>query len=172
MPMPGRKSGFRGSGWTRIDPTASVAPERVEQGAVESLDQRRYMLDFQWLRNARNTFDLFQRGWNNWVVTFGSDRQSRLFSIFGWELVGPARLVIAMIAIILIIGAIIFMLAPLLLKFRSSKKPGSIAALMEKIHQETGQGRLCFTSVDGCHGTRRKCKRSIKLQWGCDIQDC
>jgi len=122
----------RGSGWTRIDPTAAVAPERVEQGAVESLDQRRYMLDFQWLRSARNTFDLFQRGWNNWVVTFGSERQSRLFSIFGWDMLGPAKLVFAMIAIILVIGAIIFMLAPMLLKFRSSKKPDPFVQLWKK----------------------------------------
>ena len=122
----------RGSGWTRIDPTAAVAPERVEQGAVNSLDQRRYMLDFQWLRSARNTIDLFQRGWNNWVVTFGSDRQSRLFSIFGWDMLGPAKLVFTMIAIILVIGLIIFMLAPLLLKFRSSKKSDPFVQLWKK----------------------------------------
>jgi len=121
-----------GSGWTRIDPTAAVAPERVEQGAVESLDQRRYMLDFQWLRNARNTFDLFQRGWNIWVVAFGADSQSRLFSIFGWEILGPAKLVIAMLTAILVIGAIIFLLAPLLLKFRSSKKPDPLSLLWKK----------------------------------------
>ncbi len=127
--MPGRKSGLR---VPRIDPTAAVAPERVEQGAVNSLDQRRYMLDFQWLRSARNTFDLFQRGWNNWVVTFGSDRQSRLFSIFGWDMLGPAKLIFAMIAIILVIGAIIFMLAPLLLKFRSSKKSDPFVQLWRK----------------------------------------
>jgi len=130
---------IRGSGWTRIDPTASVAPERVEQGAVESLDQRRYMLDFQWLRNARNTFDLFQRGWNNWVVTFGSGRQSRLFSIFGWELVGPARLVITMIAIILIFGAIIYMLTPLLLKFRSSRNQDPFQRLWKKFTKKLGK---------------------------------
>ena len=114
---------IRGSGWTRIDPTAAVAPERVEQGAMESIDQRRYMLDFEWLRNARNTFDLFQRGWNNWVVTFGSERQSRLLSFFGWDIAGPAKLIIALVAVILITGAVIFLLAPLLLRFRSSKKP-------------------------------------------------
>ncbi len=112
---------IRGSGWTRIDPTAAVAPERVQQGAVDSLEQRRHMFDFQWLRNARNTFDLFQRGWNNWVVAFGSDRQSRLLSFFGWEVAGPARLVITMVAMILVIAAVIFLLVPLLLKFRSSK---------------------------------------------------
>ena len=127
---------IRGSGWTRIDPTAAVAPERVEQGAVESLDQRRFMLDFQWLRSARNTFDLFQRGWNNWVVNFGSDRQSRLFSIFGWDVLGPAKLVIMMIVIILVISSIIFLLAPVLLKFRSSKKPDPLGKLWKKfIHK-------------------------------------
>ena len=122
----------KGSGWTRIDPTAAVAPERVEQGAVDSLNQRRHMLDFHWLRSARNTFDLFQRGWNNWVVTFGSDRQSRLFSIFGWDMLGPAKLVFTMIAIILVIGAIIFMLTPLLLRFRSSQKPDPFVQLWKK----------------------------------------
>ena len=123
---------IRGSGWTRIDPTAAVAPERVQQGAVDSLDQRRYLLDFEWVRNARNTFDLFQRGWNNWVVTFGADRQSRLFSIFGWEFLGPAKLVMAMIAIVLITGTVIFLLAPMLLKFRSSKKPDPLLRLWGK----------------------------------------
>ena len=122
----------RGSGWTRIDPTAAVAPERVEQGAVDSLDQRRYMLDFQWVRNARATFDLFKRGWNNWVVAFGSERQSRLFSMFGWESVGPAKLVIAMIAIIIVIGTVIFMLAPLLLKFRSTRNSDPLVHLWKK----------------------------------------
>jgi len=123
---------IRGSGWTRIDPTAAVAPQRVEQGAVEALDQRRYMFDFQWLRNVRNTFDLFQRGWNNWVVAFGADRQSRLFSVFGWDMFGPARLVIAMIVIILVVGGIIFMLVPILLKFRSSRSPDPVLRLWKQ----------------------------------------
>lgn len=123
---------IRGSGWTRIDPTAAVAPNRVEQGAVESLTQRRYMLDFEWVRNARNTFDLFQRGWNNWVVAFGSVRQSRLFSIFGWDVLDSTKLVIALIAIILVLSAIIYMLAPLLLKFRSSQKQDPVVWLWQK----------------------------------------
>ena len=123
---------IKGSGWTRIDPTAAVAPSRVEQGAIESLAQRRHMLDFEWLRNAKNTFDLFQRGWNNWVVAFNSDRQSRLFSIFGWDVLDSAKLVIAMIVTVLVIGAIIFMLMPLLLKFRSSQKQDPLLRLWQK----------------------------------------
>jgi len=123
---------IKGSGWTRIDPTAAVAPSRVEQGAVESLAQRRHMFDFEWLRDARNTFDLFQRAWNKWVVAFNSDRQSRLFSFFGWDVMDSVRLVFAMIAIVLIIGAIIFMLMPMLMKFRSTQKQDPLRRLWQK----------------------------------------
>lgn len=121
-----------GSGWTRIDPTAAVAPERVQKGALDSLNQRRHMLDYEWLRNVKNTFDLFQRGWNNWIVAFGLDHQSRLFSVFGWNLLNPAKLVIAMIISVLVISTVIFMLLPLLLKFRSSKKQDPLLRLWQK----------------------------------------
>ncbi len=122
----------RGSGWTRIDPTAAVAPGRVEQGAVDALAQRRHLLDYEWLRNVRNSFDLFQRGWNNWVVAFGSDSQSRLLEIFGWGMLNSAKLVIAMIAVIAVISAVIFLLAPMLLKFRSSQKQDPVLRLWQK----------------------------------------
>ena len=123
---------IRGSGWTRIDPTAAIAPSRVERGAVGSLGERRHLLDYEWLRNARNTFDLFQRGWNNWVVVFSSESQSRLFSIFGWGALDSAKLVITMVAAILVIASITFMLLPLLLKFRSSKKQDPLLRLWHK----------------------------------------
>jgi transglutaminase-like putative cysteine protease len=112
----------RGSGWTRIDPTAAVAPSRVDRGSMESLAERRYMLDFVWLRHARNAFDLFQRGWNNWVVAFGSAKQSRLLSVFGWGSLDSARLVLIMIVTLMAIGAVIFLAAPLLLKLRAFQK--------------------------------------------------
>jgi len=84
------------------------------------------------LRNARNTFDLIQRSWNNWVVAFGADRQSRLFSIFGWDVLSSAKLVIAMIAVVLVIGSIIFLLAPLILQFRSAQKRDPLLCLWQK----------------------------------------
>jgi len=123
---------IKGSGWTRIDPTAAVAPSRVQQGAIGSLGQRRHVLDYEWLRNVRNSFDLFQRGWNNWVVAFNSDRQSRLFSAFGWDFVDSAKLVIAMIAAILVISAIIFLLAPFILKFRSAQRQDPLVQSWQK----------------------------------------
>jgi len=118
-----------GSGWTRIDPTAAVAPSRVERGAMDSLEQRRHMFDFEWMRQAKNTFDLFQRGWNNWVVTFGLDQQSRMFSMFGWSFIDSTRLVVAMVLIILLITVVIFMMMPWLLKVRSAQKQDPLLRL-------------------------------------------
>lgn len=123
---------IRGSGWTRIDPTAAVAPDRVERGSINSLAQRRHMLDFEWLRNARNTFDLLQRGWNTWVVAFDSVKQSRLFAGFGWGLFDSTKLVIAMIAAILVAVAASYLLLPLVLKFRSSRNQDPLLRLWQK----------------------------------------
>ena len=99
---------------------------------MNSLAQRRYLLDFEWLRDARNTFDLFQRGWNNWVVAFSSDSQSRLFSVLGWDFISSAKLVIVMVGSILVFAAVVFMLAPLLLKFRSSRKHDPLLGLWQR----------------------------------------
>jgi hypothetical protein len=65
-------------------------------------------------------------------VAFGSDRQSRLLSFLGWDIAGPAKLIIALVAAILITGSFIFLLAPLLLKFRSSKKPDPLQRSWKK----------------------------------------
>lgn len=121
-----------GRGWVRVDPTAAVAPERVERGSMSTLIQRRHMLDFEWLRNARNTFDLLQRGWNNWAISFGSERQSRLFDIFGWGIFDSVKLVIAMLAIILIVGTVIFLILPLALRFRSSRQQDPLLHLWQR----------------------------------------
>ena len=55
-----------------------------------------------------------------------------MLEIFGWGILDSAKLVIAMIAVIAVIGAVIFLLAPLLLKFRSSQKQDPLLRLWQK----------------------------------------
>lgn len=107
---------IRGSGWTRIDPTAAVAPERVERGSVSSLAGRRYLFDFEWLRDTKNAFDLLQRGWNQWVIAFDAGRQSEMFSQFGWGLWGAGKLVVALMVVLLLAGMCFVWLLPWLMK--------------------------------------------------------
>lgn len=127
---------IKGSGWTRIDPTAAVAPDRVERGSINTLAQRRHMLDFEWLRNAKNTFDLLQRGWNNWVVAFDAAKQSRLFTGFGWGFFDSVKLVLAMIAAILVAIAASFLLLPLLLKFQYARNQDPLLRLWQKFYKK------------------------------------
>src|SRR5699024_8490090 len=69
-----------GSGWTRVDPTAAVSPERIESGArsVAGGGSR-----LGWLRSLRNRYDRLQHLWNSWVLGFDADRQQRMMNFFG-----------------------------------------------------------------------------------------
>jgi transglutaminase-like putative cysteine protease len=124
-----------GAGWTRIDPTAAVAPQRVEQSATDLFSQR-HIFDFEWLRSARNAFDLIQRSWNNWVVSFGADRQSRLFSAFGWDVLSSAKLVIAMMTGVMLVSAVIFLLLPFILKFHSQRQRDPVLRAWQKFQRK------------------------------------
>jgi len=121
----------RGAGWTRIDPTAAVAPQRIEESALDLLTQRRHLLDFSWMRNARNTFDLLQRGWNDWVIAFNHDRQSRLFTGLGWGIFDANKLAAAMIAVICMVAAAVFLLMPLIARIRAARKQDAVLRLWQ-----------------------------------------
>lgn len=95
-----------GSGWTRIDPTAAVAPSRVEQGALEALDTRRFFLDYPWVRDVRNGLDWVNRAWNDWVISFDAARQSGMLGFFGVERLGTRGLVLLLALTMAAAGAL------------------------------------------------------------------
>ncbi|MDX1570087.1 MAG: DUF3488 and transglutaminase-like domain-containing protein [Xanthomonadales bacterium] len=76
---------LEGQGWVRVDPTAAVAPERVQDGALEALNVRRGVFDYAWLRQLRNRFDAVHNFWNEWVLKFDRERQRSLFKPAGVE---------------------------------------------------------------------------------------
>jgi transglutaminase-like putative cysteine protease len=85
------------SGWTRIDPTAAVAPERIERGLEmasrlpdgeisfklgERLDGNGLGLDALWQR-ARMLAASIDHAWDSWVLAYGTENQGRLFQWMG-----------------------------------------------------------------------------------------
>ena len=115
---------LQGSGWTRVDPTAMVAPERIDKGALDAFAGKRTWYDFAWLRSARNSMDLAQHFWNRWVISFDYDRQAGLFSRFGLKYAGTRILVTSM----LVLGLLALLLAwPLLhrVSFNRSRDPAT-----------------------------------------------
>ena len=78
-------------GWTRVDPTAAVSPERVNQGfdQVSSLQQSS-LLGFanlrkiDWLNKVRQQLDALDYYWTRWIIGYNSTNQYQLFKqLFG-----------------------------------------------------------------------------------------
>ena len=79
-----------GKGWVRVDPTAAIAPNRVEQNlaaAVSANDPVPMLLggDHPWLRAARYRMDAMVNGWNQWVLGYDVDRQRDLLRRLGMD---------------------------------------------------------------------------------------
>src|SRR5690606_4972807 len=81
-------------GWVRIDPTAAVAPERIERridlGGTRVGDPVRFELPDlglfgQTLRRTRLGLDAVNNGWNQWVLSYGPDQQRDLLSGLGFR---------------------------------------------------------------------------------------
>jgi transglutaminase-like putative cysteine protease len=71
-----------GRGWVRFDPTAAVAPTRVEKGldaALPAGERRggRINLSGAWLMPLRLGWDLINNQWNQWVLGYDGERQKR-----------------------------------------------------------------------------------------------
>jgi len=114
-------------GWTRVDPTAAVAPERIDYGA-EGL--RRLLarggrpgtaadvaLELDWLerlrRDSRLALDAVQSAWQRWVLGYDTDRQRALLTRFGFGDVGGARLVgLLALIVALVIAVYVFVNRP------------------------------------------------------------
>lgn len=78
-----------GEGWRRVDPTAAVAPNRIEQNLASalSLDEslplglRRGGAD-AWVR-LQDSWDYANAQWNRWVLAYGPELQEQILSRFG-----------------------------------------------------------------------------------------
>jgi transglutaminase-like putative cysteine protease len=72
-------------GWTRVDPTAAVAPNRVERGldAALPVGERAtglMTLNASWLMPLRQSWDLINNQWNQWVLGYNQDRQRQFLA--------------------------------------------------------------------------------------------
>lgn len=134
------------SGWVRFDPTGAVSPARIEQGALQALGARRHWLDYDWLRSVRNGFDLLQRGWNDWVIAFNADRQSRLLSPFGLEKIGANTLVLILAALLAISGVIAYLLMQ---RTNTGPKPDAAIKLWRHFCQRLQKLGINTTASEG-----------------------
>ena len=75
-------------GWQRVDPTAAIAPSRVEEGIATALPAGEPLpvmarLDLDWLRQVRFRWEAINNRWNQWVLGYNPDRQRELLQDLG-----------------------------------------------------------------------------------------
>lgn len=85
---------LEGHGWTRVDPTAAVAPERI----YDTLADRSPGAAFGELGAALDVADWLRRGWNDFVLGFDAARQRAMLQPLGIEAT-PSRLAVLFAAI-------------------------------------------------------------------------
>jgi transglutaminase-like putative cysteine protease len=95
---------LEGRGWVRVDPTAAVAPERIERGLDAAMPETepvpgRLLRQSALLSKLRLAWDAANTFWNDQVVEFGSSQQQWLMNWFGvedadWRSLGTALLAV------------------------------------------------------------------------------
>jgi transglutaminase-like putative cysteine protease len=125
-------------GWTRVDPTSAVAPERVEQGMTaalspEDIDQfflsDRFGPLYTYWKKIGFGWDALNTSWNRWVLGYSYVRQKALLSRFGidiesWK--GPITVIL--VAVILIVLFIV------LYYFWTNRKPAEKKESVQKYY--------------------------------------
>lgn len=111
-----------GEGWRRVDPTAAVAPERVNQGSNSVLQAEEEFLgdevftlvrfrDSLFLNSLRYRLEMIDYAWNRFVLNYNQDTQSQLFArLFGslsqWKVV--LVVVAVVMALVAFVGWVVF----------------------------------------------------------------
>jgi protein-glutamine gamma-glutamyltransferase len=77
-------------GWTRVDPTAVVAPDRLNRGFFESMpggvsQTDRMLREIGWLADARLAWDTVNTWWKDQVLEFDLGAQLGLLSRLGFD---------------------------------------------------------------------------------------
>ena len=92
---------LEGHGWVRVDPTAAVAPERVRSGSLAPAERAAaagawYAADYGWLRKLGSAWDAARTAWYEGIVSFNTERQTRILAALGLGSAGWAGLAIAL----------------------------------------------------------------------------
>ncbi|HWP94453.1 MAG TPA: DUF3488 and transglutaminase-like domain-containing protein [Gammaproteobacteria bacterium] len=92
---------LEGRGWVRVDPTAAVAPERIEHGLAEALPPGEavpggFLGDSEWLLRLQLTWDAINAGWNEWFLGYGPELQRQFLEDLGMDSPDWQRMTTAM----------------------------------------------------------------------------
>lgn len=110
---------YQGTGWTRVDPTGAIAPERIEKNLEEALPDENiggFFSGNTFLLRLENSWYALNTAYFDWVLEFDSEKQMDLMKKLGFEKPDWRALVY-----ILVGGVLLSVLFMSLLFWRQSK---------------------------------------------------
>lgn len=89
-------------GWVRVDPTAAIAPARVQSSLAASLPGSAALPlferpSFRWVRGLRMNLDSLVNQWNQWVLGYNVERQFALLTRMGVESITWQKMALGML---------------------------------------------------------------------------
>ncbi len=124
-----------GQGWVRIDPTAAIAPQRIERNLSAAVSNNAAMPFMarnppQWLRDLRLNWDAIANQWNQWVLGYDTERQFAFLTRLGMEDISWQKLALNMMAGL---GLIVALFALYMLRHLIAKRPDKVQAAWLKL---------------------------------------
>jgi len=109
---------LREEGWVRVDPTAAVSPARIQSGIAAALPAGEPLpisVRGRWelLNRIHFTWDAMANFWNQWVLGYTPDRQTKLFTDTGWRTPTWQTLTVLLMSVA---GAVVALLGLLVLR--------------------------------------------------------
>jgi transglutaminase-like putative cysteine protease len=154
---------IEGSGWTRFDPTAEVAPERLERAAADVLAARRRLPspllgEASWLRGLRDGWDAAGLWWQDGVVNFNRAKQLDLLRMLGLDGIGYGGM-----ALLLAGGGVIWvaLLSAWLARRAQSARRDALARLWEGFIAMLARRGLAIADHEGPEAIRRRAMREF-----------
>ncbi|MGI9263052.1 MAG: DUF4129 domain-containing protein, partial [Woeseiaceae bacterium] len=129
-----------GRGWYRVDPTAAVAPERIDAGRSGAMFDGigadwGLSAPSEFLYQVTLTWDALNAKWNEWILAYGPDNQGRFMEWLGMEDPDWQKMMLTLVVILVILIGIISVL--LIIRYRPPPKDHA-ARLYRKFTSATG----------------------------------
>ncbi len=145
---------LEGVGWRRVDPTAAVAPDRIEIGRSGSMFDGAaaawgLSAPSKLLHQLTLTWDAMNAQWNEWVLGYGPENQDKFMEWLGMDDPDWRKMMLTLVG--LVIGLILLISVILSLRYRPPPRDRA-AILYERfvkkagIEPQTGETPALFAS--------------------------
>jgi transglutaminase-like putative cysteine protease len=156
---------LQGRGWVRVDPTAAVAPERVERGANVTLPPTTGLAAglgqlmgiapgqpmFNIWRELRQYRDAVNNAWNQWVISYHREGQADLFKRMGFEEPNWRDMLLSLLALVASIS-----LSMAWFLFRRRERPDPFLLLYSSFEHKLSQFGLVREDHEGPEQFQRR----------------